>query len=364
MNPISSLVADLENALGDDEGERRHLLLQRITGLFIDQVPDLNEDHISVFDEVILCLALEIEFAARIELSERLADLPRGPRRTIQNLAHDPEIAVARPVIERSPCISNEDLAEIAEKRPSEFLAALSKRLDLPTNVTDILLTRGDEHVIQRIAQNNRQSLSAFGLRLLAERATNDTQLYRILRGRPDLALRHVGAILEAAKQRARAEMTGLTEEPDILDRALEVGAASVFINPALFERSETKDSALSTKIVWPAWPTDHKRIANQIERGKITEALAGIAQLAEIPIDIVEQAFVSQQFDSILFIARAMDMEWLVFAALLAAKEGVPLPKPLYDRAHTSFHALSISTARRVMQFMAARRSAGRGSV
>jgi uncharacterized protein (DUF2336 family) len=363
MNPIASLVVDIENSLGGDEGERRQVLLQRITGLFIDQAPDLNEEHISVFDEVILCLALEIEFAARIELSERLADLPRGPRRTIQNLAQDPEIAVARPVIERSPCISNEDLAEIAQKRPSEFLAALSNRLDLPATVTDILLTRGDEEIIQRIAQNNRQTLSPFGLRLLAERATNDMQLYRILRGRPDLALRHVGAILEAAKQRARAEMRDLTERPDVLERALEVGAAALFINPSLLDGSEAKQSTLSPKIVWPTWPTDHKRIANQIERGNLAEALTGIAYLADIPRDTVERAFASEQFDSILFIARAIDMEWVVFTALLVAKEGRGLPKPIYDRAHTSFHALSISTARRVMHFMAAQKSAERGS-
>ncbi len=363
MNPISSLVADLETALGGDEGERRQVLLRRITGLFIDQAADLNEEHISVFDEVILCLALEIEFAARIELSQRLADLPRGPRRTIQNLAQDPEIAVARPVIERSPCISDEDLAEIAEMRPSEFLTALSKRLDLPASVTDILLTRGDEEVIQRIAQNSRQSLSAFGLRLLAERATNDMQLYRILRGRPDLALRHVGAILEAAKQRARSEMRDLTDQPDVLERALEVGAAALFINPTLLEQSEAKESTLSTKIVWPIWPTDHKRIANQIERGNMAEALNGIANLAEIPRDMVERAYASAQFDSILFITRAIDMEWVVFAALLTAKNGQALPKPFYDRAHTSFHALSISTARRVMRFMAANRSMEKGS-
>ena len=364
MNPISSLVADLENALGDDAGERRHVLLHRITGLFIDQAPDLNEEHISVFDEVILCLALEIEFAARIELSERLANLTRGPRKTIQNLAYDAEIDVARPVLERSPCLSEEDLAQIAQNKPAIFLTALSRRGSLPSTVTDILLERGGEDVIQRIAENNRQALSDFGLRLLAEKATEDNRLYRILRGRPDLALRHVGAILEAAKQRARSEMQDLTSEPVVLERALEVGASALFINPDILEVSKAKESETSSTIVWPAWPTDQKRISGHIERGEIAEALAGIASLAEIPRETVELAFATPQFDSLVFITRAIDFEWAVFAALLALKEGGTVSRALHDQAHTSFHALSNSTAKKVMQFISARANAGPGNV
>ena len=356
MNPISSLVADIENALSEDAGERRHALLRRITGLFIDQVPDLNEDHISVFDEVILCLALEIELAARMELSERLADLPRGPRRTIQNLAHDHEIDVARPVLERSPCVSDDDLAKIAQERSIEFLASLSKRLSLPSAVTDILLERGNADIVQRVAENSRQALSDLGLRLLAQKATEDSRLYRQLRGRPDLALRHVGAILEAAKQRAKSEMSDLPDQPDMLERALEVGAASIFINPDVLELKEQEDATKKATIVWPVWPTDLRRIGSQIERGDIPEALAGIAYLAEISRESVESAFSAPQFDSILFMARAIGMEWHIFALLLKAREGDELSQDLYQRAHSSFHALSKSTAERVMRFIASR--------
>jgi hypothetical protein len=357
MNSISALVADLEDVLNDDDaGERRQNLLRRITGLFIDQAPDLNEEHISVFDEVILCLALEIEFASRIELSERLANLARGPRKTIQNLAHDPEIAVARPVLERSPCLSEDDLALIARERPDVFLAALSRRMSLPAKVTDILLERGDEEVIQRVAENSRQLLSDVGLRLLAERAMADNRLYRILRGRPDLALRHVGAILEAAKRRARSEMQDLTVEPDVLDRALQNGPATIFVNPDIFDLSHGIEAGGQSTIIRPTWPTDQNRILGHIERGETAKALAGIAYLADIPRETVELAFASPHFDSLLFIFRAIGFEWTDFVALLTLKAGGVLPRNVQDQAHTSFHALSTSTAKRVMQFIAAR--------
>jgi Uncharacterised protein conserved in bacteria (DUF2336) len=356
MNSISSLVQDIENALGNESGERRNVLLQRITGLFIDQEPDLNDDHISVFDEVILCLALEIEIEARIELSERLADLPRGPRRTIRNLAHDDEIDVAKPVLERSPCLSDEDLAYVARERPVEFLQALTNRGSLPSAVTDILLERGSDDIVQSVAGNSRQVLSDFGLKLLAEKAAGDYRLYRLLRGRPDLALRHVGAILEAAKHRVKSEMADLPDQPDILERALSENGASIFVNPDILGLDDANNGTTEATIVWPAWPTNAERVARQIERGQITEALTGIAYLADISRESVQAAYSAAQFDSLLFMARSVDLEWPAFLALLKAKEGGVLSRERQDRAHASFHALSKSTAKRVMQFIASR--------
>ena len=144
MSPISSLVTDIESALQDADGERRTILLHRITNLFIEQLPDLNDDHVSVFDEVILCLAAEIELAARIELSEKLADLIRGPRQTVQNLALDEEIRVAKPVLERSPCVEASNLAFVAQERPEAFLEAVSRRKRLPSQSRIFLLNAAE----------------------------------------------------------------------------------------------------------------------------------------------------------------------------------------------------------------------------
>ena len=72
----------------------------------------LGEDHVSVFDEVISRLAGEIEFRARVELAERLADIDNAPRRTVRDLAFDDDIAIARPLLERSTRLEENDLVE------------------------------------------------------------------------------------------------------------------------------------------------------------------------------------------------------------------------------------------------------------
>ena len=356
MNPLASLVTEIEDTLERSSDERRVQLLQRITSLFIDQVPDLNDDHISVFDEVILCLALEIEFAARVELSERLADLTRAPKRTLSNLVHDPHIDVAQPVLERSPCVTNEDLVAVAREGAGPFLAALSRRSHLSTEVTDILVERGDEEVVQTIATNAQSSLSAFGLRILAERATVDNRLYRVLRGRPDLALRHVGAILEAAKQRAKAEMQDLTDREDLLESVLAVGSEAVFVNPGILELAGDLGNSLPDDLYWPTERISEDRILTLVERGRIADAIAALAKNAELPRDMVRNAFATPQFDPILFVIRALGFGWPLLAAFLKAKSGGTLPQSLHDSAHASFHALSRSTAQRVLRFISVR--------
>ena len=359
MNPISSLVTDIEAALQDADGERRTLLLHRITNLFIEQLPDLNDDHVSVFDEVILCLAAEIELAARIELSEKLADLTRGPRQTVQNLALDQEILVAKPILERSPCVEAENLKAVALQRSEAFLEALSRRKRLPSQVTDILAERGGEAVIQRILQNTGLELSELGLRALADRATTDSRLYRALKSRPDLALRHIGAILEAAKQKARSEIGDLTDQIELIDHAIDVGAAAVMINPTILEladyvKPETQDEA----FLFSRTPREAEVIA-LVNNGRINEALAAIAHLAGLPRDTVKHAFGSPHFDPLLFIVRAIDFQWSSFLTLLKAKNGGVLSQAHHDSAFSSFHALSLSTARRVMRFISARTAA-----
>jgi uncharacterized protein (DUF2336 family) len=357
MSPIQSLVKDIEAAIDDQTSDRRVALLHRITNLFIEQMPDLNEEHIGVFDDVILCLALEIEFHARVELSERLADLDRAPRKTINNLALDTDIAIARPVLERSMCVGEDALLTVAGERKLEFLKALVRRRMISSPVTDLLIERGDDELILSLVENRQSSLSDHGLRLLAEKAVQDTRLYRVLKTRPDLATRHIGAILEAAKRRAKAEMRDLAANDDTLESALTTGTVAVLENPGVLAVSEALENADYSMAMQEQRSTfTEQSVIDYLKLGKIGEALAIVSHLAEMPRGTVLIAYGAAQFDPLLFIFRALNFEWTTFEYALSAKHAGKLPEKLRQSAHSSYHALTNATATRVMRFIATR--------
>ena len=361
MSPIQSLVKDIEATLDDQTSDRRVALLHRITNLFIEQMPDLNEDHIGVFDDVILALALEIEFHARVELSERLADLDRAPRNTINNLALDPHIAIARPVLERSPYVNEETLITVARERNLEFLQSVARRRTISGPVNDLLIERGDAELVHALIENPQSALSDHGLRLLAEKAVQDSRLYRVLKTRPDLANRHIGAILEAAKRRAKKEIGDIGIHDDVVEGALNAGTVAVLDNPGSIALSESLENADYSLVLQERQAAlNEQTVLDCLKRGKIGEALAIISHLAEMPRSTVLVAYGAAQFDPLLFIFRALNFQWITFEYALSAKHGGKLPEKLRQSAHSSYHALTNATATRVMRFIATRSIVG----
>lgn len=109
-NALASQVPELEEVLAGCNMQRRGETLHRITDLFVATASQLGEAHIAVFDEVILRLSQGIEFRVRVELAERLADHENAPPDTARSLAHDENIAIAGPMLQRSPRLAEADL--------------------------------------------------------------------------------------------------------------------------------------------------------------------------------------------------------------------------------------------------------------
>jgi uncharacterized protein (DUF2336 family) len=80
MSTMLSFVSEVEEAIASKDAVRRVETLRRMTDLFVEQEPSLQEGHIEVFDEVILRLSRDLEQWARLELAETFSDLGKAPR--------------------------------------------------------------------------------------------------------------------------------------------------------------------------------------------------------------------------------------------------------------------------------------------
>ena len=154
QQPAHSIIAELEDAVRGGSSAKRVETLRQVTDLFLNDGERLSDDQVKVFDDVLCLLIARVETRAKAELSKRLAPLDYAPFEVIQHLAWDDEIEVAGNVLANSSRLGTEVLVEIASNKGQDHLLAISGRPDLPAAVTDVIVDRGEDKVIRKLANN------------------------------------------------------------------------------------------------------------------------------------------------------------------------------------------------------------------
>jgi uncharacterized protein (DUF2336 family) len=210
LQACESVIAELELAVKDDLLENRTKTLRRITDLFINDAERLNDEQIQVFDDVLCLLIRRIEGRALVELSNRLAPVDNSPIEVIRRLAWDEDVAVAEPVLAQSRRLPLSDLIEISAVRSQAHLLAICGRYQLPESVTDVLLSRGDEEVVFKLATNTRARFSQTGYGILVDDAEGDDRLTETVALRFDIPQRLLRELLERATEAVRSRILAL----------------------------------------------------------------------------------------------------------------------------------------------------------
>lgn len=362
MSSMLSFVNEVEEAIASKDPTRRVDTLRRLTGLFVDQEPQLQEGHIEIFDEVILRLSRDLEQRARLELSERFSGLDKAPRKVVRSLAFDLDGTIARPVLERSSRLDEDDLVMIARARGQDHLLAISKRSTLSERVTDVLVHRGDEIVVRSVAENEGARFSSEGFVQLVDKAREDGSLQQLLQARGDLPPAQVARLVEIAREHARRNLRDELghDAESAVDAAL-AGAASAVAQAngsgLVTDNFDSAMKAVQRKAAAGAIQEDD--VTEWLRVGKVDEALAALAHLASVPIQIVARAYRSPHYDPLLFILRSVRFGWGTFKSFLTAKTGRVPPPDVMRGAFEAFQQLSVQTAQRVVRFTVARERA-----
>src|SRR5207245_11678925 len=161
---------------------------RRISEPFLQGAASFRSDHVDLFDGVLTSLVPHAEIAERAELAERLSVLANAPRGLVGQLAHDDEIAIAGPLLRRSPLIDEKMLIEIASMKGQGHLLAMAERPTLSTDLTDVIVARGDRAVVRRAAGNAGAAFSTDSYSTLIKRAGQDGVLTIRLGQRADLS--------------------------------------------------------------------------------------------------------------------------------------------------------------------------------
>jgi hypothetical protein len=165
---------------------RREALLRELTDIFLAAQRDPRERQL--FDEVADQVLDFVDAPARKHFAERLALCVDAPRRVVVRLAGD-AIAIAAPLLARSPVLTDDDLIALAQKKSQDHLAVIARRGSLPAPVTDVLIARGRADVLEAVAANPAARFSASGAEALIDKARDRATLWRRLACRRDVAI-------------------------------------------------------------------------------------------------------------------------------------------------------------------------------
>ena len=344
-SPIDELLGAVETG----DLKQRLRVLQRVTDLFVMGSHSYSSYQIALFDDVLQRLATDIEVQARARLARQLAEVTNAPLGLVRSLAFDDAIEVAGPVLANSQRLSDADLVENASTKSQEHLLAIAQRLKLSESVTDVLVERGNDRVVRKVARNAGAHFSLAGYDKLTIRARSDRRLTLILGQRNDIPRQYFLKLLETASAAVRAKLEAANPQAAASIRDTVDDVATAMQREARETSSEYSAAARRSKRLSVTEANVHAPAhAQEFERTAVA-----LAKLGNFPIDLVERALLDEGEDMILILAKAAGCSWSTVRELLqmyAAKRHM-WPE---DVAHAfdRYKKLSQATARSIINF------------
>ena len=347
------LLDELQSTLAHGTVARRVETLRRVTDLFINGAIDYSDEQIGLFDDVFQCLIEHIETSAKALLANRLAPIDTAPPLTIRALAFDDVIEVAGPVLSQSMRLDDRTLIENARSKSQAHLMAISTRRVLSGAVTDVLVQRGNDEVVQSTVNNPGAEFTERGFTRLVSRAEGDDNLTICIGLHPAMP-RHlylkllakasdtVRQRLEAANPRQAAQVPTAVREAT---RRARSATSTITKNTAIAHaliKSLHEDGRL-----------DELQVASFAKAGKFDEANASIAALANMPVAIAENMMIESRAEGVMILAKVAGLSWPTVKTIINMRDELAGGDPTDIAAcKDTYERLRPSTAQQVLRF------------
>jgi uncharacterized protein (DUF2336 family) len=353
LSTSDSLLDELQATLAHGTVARRVETLRRVTDLFISGAVEFSDDQIALFDDVFQCLMHHIETSAKALLSTRLASIDRAPPLTVRALAFDDLIEVAAPVLSQSERLDEDTLIETARSKSQAHLMAISTRKVLSGAVTDVLVQRGNDAVVQSTVNNPGAEFSDRGFTRLISRAEGNDGLATCIGLRPNIP-RHVYLKLLAkasATVRAKLEAANKPMMQEVSNAVREATRLARTAPDAMTEATAIAHALV--KSLYEDGRLDEYQVAAFAEAGKFDEANAAIAALANVSVSIAENMMVETRAEGVMILAKISGMSWSTVRSLIKMRDQLAGKEPSdLETCKATYERLRPSTAQQVLRF------------
>lgn len=348
-----SLISDLSRLSDETSSERRRKLLRSVTDLFLSNA-NYAKQQLDMFDEILTMVADSVSVDVRAEFADRIADRADAPSALIERLATD-DASVAAPVLQRSPVLTDDRLAAIAECGSQAHMLAISGRKLLSEIITDVLVRRGDSQVVRCVAGNEGARFSVNGFGELVRKAEGDHELQMRLVIRRDLPPETVERLLPHLSEQLMLKLAdaGYASDGRLPPHVLEV------VRDRLGEAIRRKDREMRDLDVTIAAMQNGgvqlQEVLRDLAAGDRVHDMAYVlARVAGLDAAIVGSALFNPSHEPIVLIARSLFLNWQTFSDISAMRRR-RLGEAYSDDAglERGYHNLSPAAAQRSMRFL-----------
>jgi uncharacterized protein (DUF2336 family) len=360
MTIATPLIPGLDEIVSQGDPKRLADLALQIAELFLAGATNFRSDHVDLFDRVLIDLVPHAEITARADLAERLSVLANAPRTLVGHLAREDEIAIAGPLLRRSPVVDGGVLIEIARIKGQGHLLAMSERQRLSPDLTDVIVRRGDRDVVRRTAANAGALFSQAGYSTLIKRAGTDVVLTLAVGQRDDLSDQRLKELLAGSIEAVRRRLfeTVNPGRQAAISRALnEISGVA--------ERSESRrDFASAQRAILAlhrAGELNEAVVLGFAKDFRYEESVAALSAMSGVKIATLDRLVAGDRHDPVLIVGKAIGLTWVTVRALILLQLGpARMPSPVdIEEVRLNFVRLMPSTAERVVSFWQTRQSA-----
>lgn len=284
-------------------------------------VVDLFETKLSVYaqelvTDILVGLTRQAEQDLRHALADRLAILPSVPLRMILHLAND-EISVARPVLSKSPVLSDMDLVYIIKSQGPDYWRAIASRWTLSAQVADMLADLRDNGTAKVLAENAHITLSDHAIEVLAEMARESDDLARPLLARPELPARIAARLYKAVADDLKQY---IVSKFDIKDVRIEEAIDDVIMELSSSGREEYRPGETMLRDAAEAAVHDRLSVSMMLDllrRGQHQSFVACFSAYAGLPVEKALDILCQKSGQALAIACKASDIEKPDFVTL-----------------------------------------------
>jgi hypothetical protein len=314
---------------GDSNIVERDQLFRNMAQLYSYVSDRCDDEQVAQYDEVLCQLAELVETEARAHVAKLLAPLDRAPGNVVVKLAND-EFEVAQPLLEFSNVLSDDDLIEIVANQSEDHRVAIAGRPQVTERVGDAIVEHGQTASVHRLVRNTNAELGQQALERLVERATNDAEMAKDLRGREDIDWKSLGGQINIVGDKVMETIAAIDPKID----PVTVGKVSAVVynrmrNRAGFNSQDWKVAYNQVKALSDRKQLDERALVRFARFGYGHHTAAALTMLLRVGPEVFVKWLAMQDYVAITVALRALGIQPDLFEAMIASMPWRDLPSP-----------------------------------